>query len=360
MMALVRSEGDFFKAMRHVPVPGVDAIWNQIWPDRVADFPKLASSAAHLSGRPRAFSESFAAYRIRPTVAQAKWVIDHQFVRGINMLEVMFYPSSASGRERSGWLAAATFPALAEYVHRASYLLSMGQPAAQIALYYPTSSLWLGDEDADASAWKIARQLLEHQRDFCFVDELALSSLLTLEEGVFKNQSGQCYRAVLIPSVSAISGVALERLRTFAASGGRVVLLGREPTLVVERTFLGAGGPANLGWAMREASGELTSRILAALPEPDVILDRPCPAVKVLHRRWHGAELYFLFNESGEAQSFRAACVGTGQVQVWDAASGHIRALSGATVETGRAHMSLTLAPYEGLFVLIGVLPPSS
>ena len=94
-MALVRSEGDYFRAMQHVPVPGIDAIWNQIWPGRVADFSKLASSAAHLYGRPRAFSESFAAYRIRPTVEQAKWVIDQQFVRGINMLEVMFYPSSA-------------------------------------------------------------------------------------------------------------------------------------------------------------------------------------------------------------------------------------------------------------------------
>jgi glycosyl hydrolase family 106( putative alpha-L-rhamnosidase) len=360
MMALVRSEGDFFKTMRHVPVPGVDAIWNQIWPDRVADFPKLASSAAHLFGRPRAFSESFAAYRIRPTVAQAKWVIDHQFVRGINMLEVMFYPSSANRRERSGWLAAAAFPALAEYVHRASYLLSMGQPAAHIALYYPTSSLWLGDEDADASVWKIAQQLLEHQHDFDLVDEQALSSLLTLKDGTFENYSDQCYTAVLIPSVSAISKPALERLRAFATSGGQVVFMGREPTLVVERSFLEAAGPESLDWAIRGASGDLTSLILAALPEPDVILDRPCPAVKALHRHWHDAELYLLFNESDEAQSFRAACVGSGQVQVWDAASGHIKALSGATAETGRVCMSLTLAPHESRFILIGVLPRSS
>ncbi len=68
---LVRSEGSFFRALRDVSLPGVDAIWNQIWPDRVADFPLLASSAAHLNGRPRAFSESFAAYRTRPNLAEA-------------------------------------------------------------------------------------------------------------------------------------------------------------------------------------------------------------------------------------------------------------------------------------------------
>jgi hypothetical protein len=48
-------------------------------------------------------------------------------------------------------------------------------------------------------------QLLEHQRDFDFVDEQALSSLLALEGGTFRNLSGQRYRAVLISSVSAIS-----------------------------------------------------------------------------------------------------------------------------------------------------------
>jgi len=66
---------------RHVAVPGVDAIWAQIWMDHVADYPKLASSAAHLFGRPRAFTESFAAYTYRPTVPQAKWVLDYQLVR---------------------------------------------------------------------------------------------------------------------------------------------------------------------------------------------------------------------------------------------------------------------------------------
>lgn len=89
MMKLVRSSGDFFKNMRHVQVPGVDAIWNQVWPDKIADFPKLASSAAHLFGRPRSFSESFAAYNIPPTVPQAKWCVDYQLVRGISLFEYM-------------------------------------------------------------------------------------------------------------------------------------------------------------------------------------------------------------------------------------------------------------------------------
>jgi hypothetical protein len=356
MAALVRSEGGFFRAMRHVPVPGVDAIWNQIWPDRVADFPKLASSAAHLLGRPRAFSESFAAYRIRPTVEQAKWVIDHQLVRGINMLEVMFYPSSAHARERSGWLASDAFPALAEYVHRALYLLSMGRPVAQIALYYPTSSLWLGDEEADASAWRIAQQLLERQRDFDLVDERALALFLGLERGVFENLSGGRYRAVIVPSTSVLSKAALERLRAFAAEGGSVLFVGREPSLVVERTFLEAAGPPDLGWAIREPSGEVSPRVLDALPQSDVLLDQPCSAIKVLHRRWRDADLYFLFNESDQRQSRQATLAGSGVVRIWDAASGQIEVLSGARSQNGRMRLPLSLAPYESRFLVIGPL----
>ena len=354
MLKLVRSEGDFFKAMRHVQMPGVDAIWNQIWPGKVADFPKLASSTAHLFGHPRAFSESFAAYHTPPTVEQAKWVIDHQFVRGINMLEIMFYLSSATAPERCGWLETDEFPTLAATVNRAAYLLSLGRPAAQIALYFPTSSIWLGDEAANESIWKVAQTLLEQQRDFDFVDEQALSSLLRLEGNALVNLSGQRYRAVIIPPVSAILKATVGRLRAFAESGGCVIFLGRSPALVVEKTFLEAAGPAKIGWATREPSGELTPRILEALPRPDVALDRPCAPVKVLHRRWRDADVYFFFNESGEKQSCQATIAGNGQTQTWDATSGHIEPLAGIASQNGFVHLPLDLAPYESRFIIVG------
>ena len=360
MPALVRSEGDFFKCMRYVQVPGIDTIWNQIWPGKVADFPKLASSAAHLFGRPRAFSESFAAYRIRPNVEQAKWVIDYQLVRGINLIQIMLYPSSASGRRPSGMLASEQFPAMAGYVSRASYLLSMGRPAAQIALYFPTSSLWLGDEAASRSVWEVARELLEQQRDFDFVDEQALSSVLALDGGKLKNLSSQSYYAVIIPSTSALSKAAVDRLRAFADSGGRVIFLGREPSLVVEKTFLKAAGPRDLSWAIREPSGKLTPRVVEALPQPDVMLDQPCPVVKYLHRCLRDADLYFFFNESTEKQSRTAVLAGSGQAQVWDAASGRIEALSDISSEKGVVRLPLVLEPYETKFIIIGASKPEA
>lgn len=52
MPTLLALNGDYFKCVQPVQVPGIDAIWRQIWPDKIADYAKLASSAAHLQGRP--------------------------------------------------------------------------------------------------------------------------------------------------------------------------------------------------------------------------------------------------------------------------------------------------------------------
>src|SRR6185312_8679111 len=70
-MALTHSEGSFFRDMRWVEVPGIDAIWHQIWTDTISDYPRLASSVSHVYGKPRAFTESFAAYTPQPDVKMA-------------------------------------------------------------------------------------------------------------------------------------------------------------------------------------------------------------------------------------------------------------------------------------------------
>jgi hypothetical protein len=65
--------------------------------------------------------------------------------------------------------------------------MSIGRPAAQIALYHPANSMWLGDEDADRSTTKLSKELLEHQIDFDYFDEQSLSSVATLEKDGFRN-----------------------------------------------------------------------------------------------------------------------------------------------------------------------------
>jgi hypothetical protein len=364
--AFVRGGGDFFKNMRSVGIPGIDAIWSQIWMDHEADYPKMASSAAHLFGRPHAFTESFAAFTNRPDVPQAKWVMDYQLVRGINAIQIMFMPASsgragapASGtspvppQRRGSFFTSPEFVPVAAYVRRASYLLSQGRPAAQIGLYVPTTSLWLGDNKADESNLSIAQKLLEQQRDFDWIDEQALSSVLKLEGGELKNLSGQGYKTVIIPSVATISKSALDRLKAFAAAGGKVIFLGREPALAVEKTFRDAKPPADLSWAGREPSGEFTEAVMKALPAADVAFDKPCAAIKCLHRRWRDADLYFFFNESAEPHACNVTLVGGGQAYVWNAATGTVESVPARSERSGSISMELALASHETRFIVL-------
>ena len=116
--------------------------------------------------------------------------------------------------------------------------MAIGRPAAQVALYHPTDSYWLFDQEADTVTVRLTTQLMEHQIDFDHIDHDTLATVCTLEGGGLKNLSGQVYRAVIVPTSTAIQKSVLERLRAFAAAGGKVIFVGRTPTMVVDKTFL--------------------------------------------------------------------------------------------------------------------------
>ena len=360
---LIRNEGDFFRDQRHVEVPGVDNL-NQLVPAMVnADdptysvnnnFPKLASSAAHLFGRPRAWAEEGGAQGI-----DGKFQLDYQLVEGLTALQLQ----GALGR--SGMTGATgpipispQFTLLAWYTNRAGYLMSIGRPAAQIALYHPANSMWLGDEDADRSTTRLSKELLEHQIDFDYFDEQSLSSVATLETDGFRNLSGQLYRAVIVPSSVVITRASLDRLRTFASTGGKVIFVGNMPTMVVDRTFLHPEPAPDLSFAMHEPMDDLTLPVIANLPKSDFHLDQPCPLIKYTHRTWADADLYFIFNESNVEQTRTATVAGHGHAQVWDLATGQIHPMLDATAQGDTLQLPLVLEPYEARVIVIGPLPP--
>ena len=354
----VLHSGDFMKAMRNPQGPGIDVIWAQIWPDHEADYPKMASSASHLFGRARAFSESFAAFTNPVDVPIATWVMNYQLARGINQLQVMMMGASTRGPRAGGrrsFFASPEFPAVARAMQRVSYLLSMGRPAAQIGVLVPTTSLWLGDKAADASNLAIAKALLGHQRDFDWLDERSLASEMTLQDGAFINRSGQRYRAVIVPAVSAISKGVLDRLREFAGQGGRVIFAGKAPGLVVEKSFLHASAtPPDIRWARSTSADGLTSAALSFLPPPDVALAEPAPAVKYQHRHMRDGDVYFLFNEGTEKVATRVKLLGTGEAQAWGAASGRISKVEGSIMDGGYVEAQLTLEPHGTQLIILG------
>ena len=152
--------------------------------------------------------------------------------------------------------------------------MAIGRPAAQVALYHPGNSIWMGDQEADRSTTKLGWQLFEHQVDWDYFDEQSLNSVATIENGGFKNLSGQTYKAIVLPSMTVITRTGLERLQAFVKSGGKVIFVGKTPKLIVDKTFLDAKDVPDVSFAtLIEGSGDITAQVIAALPKPDVKLD---------------------------------------------------------------------------------------
>ncbi len=147
MTALIRSEGDYFRDNRYVQVPGIDNL-NQLVPGAIHtpdgtwrinnNFPKLASSAAHLFGRPKVWSEEGGGLGL-----DGKFELDFQLVRGVTALEIRVPIMRGPGASATAPASAAPSPVppqasmLAWYANRGGYLMAIGRPAAQVGLYHP-------------------------------------------------------------------------------------------------------------------------------------------------------------------------------------------------------------------------------
>ena len=366
MLSLERSEGDYFRDNRYVQVPGIDNL-SQLVPNAVHrfdstwgtnnNFPKLASSDAHLFGKPKVWAEEGGG-----TGVDGKYQMNFQLVRGVTTLQV-----SARGLRSGGFGGQAAGPPPPDtpqtlwYADRAGYLIAIGRPAAQVGLYHPGNTIWLGGQDAqdaDRSTTKLGWQLFEHQVDWDYFDEQSLSSVATLENGGFKNLSGQAYKAIVFPSMTVITRTGLARLRAFAQQGGKVIFVGKTPSLILDKTFMDAKEKPDLSFAtLIEPSGDITPAVIAALPKPDVKLDSAFPRLTYTHRQFADGDMYFFFNESTATESRMATIAGHGKAQDWDLVTGEIHPMTAATATGDGVTIPLVLGPYETKVVVVGPLP---
>jgi hypothetical protein len=366
MLSLEASEGDYFRDERFVQVPGIDNL-NQLVPSAVHrfdatwgtnnNFPKLASSDAHLFGKPKVWAEEGGGSGV-----DGKYQMNFQLVRGVNALQIR-----ANGLRAGGFGGQASgnpppdTPQTIWYANRGGYLMAIGRPAAQVGLYHPGNSIWLGGDaatEADRSTTKLGWQLFEHQVDWDYFDEQSLSSVATIENGGFTNLSGQTYKAIVLPSMTVITRTGLARLREFAKAGGKVIFVGKTPTLVLDKTFMDAKQEKpDLSFAtLIEPSGDITPAVIAALPRPDVKLDAEFLRLTYTHRKFADGDMYFFFNESDKAETRTATIAGHGTAQDWDMATGEIHPMLGAKAEGDAVSVPLVLGPYEAKVIVVGPL----
>ncbi len=305
---------------------------------------------------------------------------NQQFLQGINQLVGHGWPYTAEGVKYPGWhfYAAGVYneknpwwivmPDLMRYLQRLSFLLRQGRPRNDVALYLPNSDAWADITPGHANLMRLLQRrvgpeviggILEAGYVPDFFDDGVLSRLGRVETGGLTLGENR-YPIVVLPPLETIPLETLRTLDAFTKAGGKLVAVGRLPTMApglladeaaqrevrdtVERLFRAPSAPARF---VDDAS-RLGAMLNSALP-PDVSFAPATPDVGFVHRSTAFAEIYFLANTANTAihgtASFR---VGDGEMTAewWDPMSGEATPAAMVARGAGVAKLDLALDAY--------------
>lgn len=364
----VQMEGHFFETMRLLDIPGIDCI-DRTFP-RVTE--KLGSSAAHLFGHSRCFSETFGCFGWELTPAEMKRRTDLQYAQGINLLVPHAFFSSIEGTrvqesppsefyQNEYWPYYRLF---ADYVSRLSYALTRGRPVCDALVYYPITSAWQLYEPLkqypvmrlDEDFRTLSAQLLRGGVAFDYIDDDALAVRGVIKEGKL-SVGDVCARCVIVPSVTNLPLGTLHALASFAESGGHIVFAGRLPD--------GASDPGDDG-LFAEAlktllhapnvsvceGGDKAARLLRNKGLCTVRCDIPAPNLFFCARTHADADVFFFTNQGDvpvETGVWLASC---GEAQCWNAETGNVSPLPSRR-EHGGTRIRLSLGAGESVLIVL-------
>jgi hypothetical protein len=285
---------------------------------------KLASSAAHLSGRKLSSAEAFTwlGEHFETPLSLVKRAADWLYLSGVNHVlfhgipyspaaepwpGYQFYASVNFGPEGGLWR---DLPALNGYLTRVQSVLQAGEPEADLLLYYSPDDFW-HEPAAPAKPDDLAPQnpvppafeelgLSLWRRGYTWdaVSEAKLEGA-RVEAGRVRLGGGS-YRAVVVPRTRHLSLAAARRLAALAGAGASIVFVGGFPNdvpgfgaLEARRRELRAV-LAGLAANGRVLQGNEAEPVLARLDVPrEPMTDSAIQFVR--RRRAHGRD-YFVVN----------------------------------------------------------------
>jgi hypothetical protein len=215
---------------------------------------KLASSAAHVSGRKLVAAETgtWLKEHFTETLADMKYLVDDLFLSGVN--HVIYHGSCYSPDEAAwpGWLFYASYemnprnsiwhdvPALSAYVSRCQSVLQSGEPDEDLLLYWPIHDFWQQSGGMEqrltvhGRGWfegqpfgRAAQKLWNRGFTFDFCSDRQLATAAASTDGI--KVTGGSYRAVLVPHCDNMPVQTLARLLALARSGATVIFEDQVP-----------------------------------------------------------------------------------------------------------------------------------
>ena len=308
-------ETETFGATRF-QIPGIrredDNVRHQDRPQPLIN--RMASSAAHVAGRPLAASESCTWIRnhFRTALSQAKPEIDQLFLCGIN--HIFFHGSCYSPQAAPwpGWLFYASMeynprnaiwhdaPFLNAYITRCQSILQSGEPDNDIALYWPVHDIW-------HSAEGLQQQLTVHDEKWLTESPCGETAAWLVANGygfdyISDRQltAGQAagYDAVVVPPTGHMPLATLQQLLILADGGTPVTFLDRLPADVPGFPLL-AERRAELARLCRDredlvaAAGDLRARLGQTGAAREPMADAGLSFIRRTHDQGHH---YFVAN----------------------------------------------------------------
>lgn len=220
--------------------------------DRDVLVAKLASSAAHLTGRNLVSSESgtWLAEHFHETLHNLKYLMDDFFLAGVNHVFYhgtcysptdapwpgwVFYASTQMNPQNSIWMHVR---ALNEYIARCQSILQSGTPDNDLVVYWPIHDLWMRPEDrlqhltihaaenwmGTAAFGRLSRELWRAGFAFDYVSDRLLAGFSPAPTpGRVVSSGGTSYRTIVVPTTRYMPVGTIEKLISLARGGATVV-----------------------------------------------------------------------------------------------------------------------------------------
>ena len=239
------------------PIPGYRVDTSEVkLSDSDPMMQKFATSAAHITGKKYASSESFTwlTEHFKTSLFQCKAELDQLFTSGVNHIFFHGTPYSPKNAPWPGWkfYAAADFssyntifkdlPAFNTYVARCQSFLQEGEPNNEILLYWPIYDTWANYGGANFLAFAIhatkswlkptsfsaiSQQLRTNGYDFDYIsDHYILESKVV--DGQIKTP-GTTYKTLIVPPCEFMPVETLAKLLTLIREGANIIFIDQLP-----------------------------------------------------------------------------------------------------------------------------------
>jgi hypothetical protein len=210
---------------------------------------KFASSAAHLTGRRLASSESFTWLdeHFHTSLDGVKHAADYLFLSGVNHVFFHGIPYSPQEAAWPGWqfYAAVNFgpqgglwrdlPAFNAYVSRVQSVLQSGKPDNDVLLYFPVHDIWNTTNDLlmpftvhNAEKWlephptfTVAQTLWGNGYGYDLLSDAFLAKAKVEKGRVVLGENS--WKAIVVPRIKVMPEQSLQKLADLARAGAKIV-----------------------------------------------------------------------------------------------------------------------------------------